>query len=209
MPMDTTIKNQVLAFISKEEMFTSVDVANAIKRSGVWIRTREVRDWLHANISDAAVFGDYAQTAISVCNGMAQAMLYHPLLKSPDDYVARDQISLTPDQVKDIQKGLVGTPNVSAAPDIAKIFDNTGSPDLSVVIKSKERIKIPGEITRKLGLKPGDRVDPSLIKTHKVLTGELYVNTDYRISISRSVVNWGTAPVKVILKNGVVEFDKA
>jgi hypothetical protein len=209
MSMDVTIRAKIQELVNKEEMFTSVDIANAIKRDGIWIRNREIRNWLHANANDQALFGDYVHTNIDVCGGNAQATLYHPTLKNPDDYTARDQVSLTPDEVKDIQKKVAGTPNASATPDITTILSNTGSPDLCKVIKSKDRIKIPGEITRKLGLNPGDRVDPALIKTHTVITRDLYVNSDYRISIPRTSVHWGTDPVKVMLKNGEVVFDKA
>jgi len=209
MALEASIKAKVQEYISKEEMFTSVDIANAIKRDGIWVRVKEVRDWLHANSNDQTLFGDYGQSTIDVCGGKAQATLYHPAFKDPNEYVARDQVSLTPDEVKDIQKKVAGTTNASATPDITAVFDNTSTPDLSVVIKSKERIKIPGEITRKLGLKPGDRVDPALIKTHTVITKDLYVNSDYRISIPRSSVNWAPSPVKVMLKSGEVVFDKA
>jgi hypothetical protein len=209
MALEVTIKAKVQEYIKKEEMFTSVDIANAIKREGVWVRVREVRDWLHANAKDQSLFGDYGQSTVIVCNGSAQATLYHPIFKDASEYTSLDQVSLTPDEVKDIQKKVAGTTNVKATPDITAIFDNTSTPDLSVIIKSKERIKIPGEITRKLGLKPGDRVDPALIKTHTVITKDLYVNSDYRISIPRSSVNWAPSPVKVMLKDGEVVFDKA
>jgi hypothetical protein len=209
MPLDVTIKAKVQEFVNKEQMFTSVDVANAIKKSGVWVRVSEVRTWIKNNLSDQSLFGDYGHTTIDVCGGKAQATLYHPVFADPNDYVERDQVTLTPDEVKAIQKQVSGTVNVSATPDISAIFDNTTSPDLSIVIKSKERIKIPGEITRKLGLQPGDRVDPALLKTHTVITRDLFVNSDYRISIPRTAIHWGTDPVKVMLKNGVVEFDKA
>ena len=209
MALDVTIKTKVQEYIAKGEMFTSVDIANAVKKDGIWVRNRDVRNWLHANSSDQVLFGDYGQSIINVCNGSAQATLYHPVFKDASEYTALDQVSLTPDEVKDIQKKVTGTTNVKATPDITAVFNNTSTPDLSIVIKSKERIKIPGEITRKLGLKPGQRVDPALIKTHTVITKDLYVNSDYRISIPRSSVNWAPSPVKVMLKDGEVLFDKA
>jgi hypothetical protein len=209
MALDVTIKTKVQEYITKGEMFTSVDIANAVKKDGIWVRNRDVRNWLHANSSDQVLFGDYGQSIINVCNGSAQATLYHPVFKDASEYTALDQVSLTPDEVKDIQKKVTGTTNVKATPDITAVFNNTSTPDLSIVIKSKERIKIPGEITRKLGLKPGQRVDPALIKTHTVITKDLYVNSDYRISIPRSSVNWAPSPVKVMLKDGEVLFDKA
>jgi hypothetical protein len=210
MPLDATIKVKVQEFISKEEMFTSVDIANAIKQDGIWIKNREVRDWLRANVSDTALFGDYAHTQIQVCCGTATATLYYPMFKDPDDYQKRDQVALTPDEVKAIQKTKIGQPVASATPDINQVFDASDDDvDASAVIKTTERIKIPGHIIKKLGWAPGDRIDPALIKTHRALPSDLYVNADYRVSIPRSVVDWGKDPVKVILRKGEIVFDKA
>lgn len=213
MPLDTTIKTKVQEFVSRQEMFTSIDISNAIKTDGIWIKSREVAEWLRNNFSDVSVFGDYAQTSIPVCGGRSDAALYHPLMSDVVNYTNRDQRALTPDDVKIIQGKLVGTPRPDAAPDINDVLDPSKDDDadveMSIVIKSKERVKIPGAMIRALGWKQGDRVDPAVIKTHKAFTSTLYVNSDCRVSVPRECINWGDAPVKVILKKGVIEFDKA
>jgi hypothetical protein len=210
MPLDVTIKTKVQEFISQEKMFTSVDIANAVKRDGIWIKNREVRDWLRANSSDSSLFGDYATTQIQVCGGTATATLYYPMFKDPDEYAERDQVALTPDEVKAIQKQRVGQPVPNVTPDINQVLCSTDDDvQASTVIKTTERIKIPGYMVKKLGWAPGDRIDPAVIKTHRALPSDLYVNADYRVSIPRSVVDWGNDPVKVILKENEIVFDKA
>jgi len=208
--MDNIIKQRVLEHIKGNKMFTSVDIANCIKREGIWVRNVVVRNWLQNNFNDKSIFDSYAISQITVCNNSSLASLYHPFLSDPKDYTDTDQKPLTPDEVKEIYKNKVGTPRADAIPDITdiltqKVEDDT---DLSIVISSVNRIKIPGMIIRKLGWKPGDLIDPSLILTHKVLPNNLRMNSDYRVSIPRSSVNWGVNPVIVMLKNGKVVFEK-
>jgi hypothetical protein len=209
MPLDATIREKVEGYVKEQKLYTSVDIANAIKRDGIWVRTREVRDWLRANISDTILFQDYTTSTIDVCSGAAQATLYHPTTKDPLEYTERDQVSLTPDEVKAIQKSKVGQPVPSAVPDINSVLTQTDDGEDSAVIRTTERIKIPGHIIKKLGWHPGNRVDPAVIKTHTTLPSNLKVSKDYRVSIPRSCVNWPGCPVKVILKNGMIVFDKA
>lgn len=61
-----------------------------------------------------------------------------------------------------------------------------------------------------MGYKPGDNVDPSVVKTHSPIPKRLKVNKDYRLSIPRDCVKWGVSPVKVKLKeNKEIVFEKA
>lgn len=210
MQLEATIKGKILDAVSKKELFTSVDISNRIKKEGGWVRVSEVRGWLQDNFQDKTLFGDYIVSKILVCDGKSEASLYHPFSKTSDEYTDRDQISLTPDEVKDIQKKIVGTPKIDATPDITQVLsDNDQDVESYAIIKTEERIKIPGHMVKKMGLKPGDSVDPALIKAHSVLPARLIVNKDYRVSIPRSSVLWGTSPVKVMLKKGVITFDKA
>lgn len=213
MPLDTSIKNKVQEFILRNEMFTSVDISNAIKSEGIWIKNREVAEWLRTNFSDASIFGDYARTSILVCNGATEASLYHPHMSDIAKYANREQRTLTPDDVKIIQTKVAGTLRPDSTPDINDILDpaKNNSSDIvkSLIIKSKDRVKVPGDMIRALGWKPGDRIDPAVIKTHRALTKPLFVNSDYRVSIPRICINWGVDPVKVILRRGVIEFEKA
>lgn len=214
MQYEATIRAKVEEFIKAEKLFTSVDIANAIKNDGIWIRNTEVRNWIQSNFNDKMLFGDYVLTPIHVCNGTSLASLYHPALSDPNDYTDRDQRSLTPDDVKAIQKAKVGTPSPAKAPDIKDMLstdddDDDTTPTMSIIIRSTERIKIPGLMIRELGWTPGQNIDPALILTDSVLPPTLTVNTDYRVSIPRTAVKWGTSPVKVILKDGKIQFEKA
>lgn len=209
MPYDTTIREKVDEYVSKHALFTSVDIANAIKKDGVWIRNRYVRDWLRSNIESDPLLDEYTTAPIR-CNG-SRATLYLPLLANPDDYKERDQRPLTPDEVKKIQKDLLGKPNDQAVPDIQDVLSTKESQDhvMSKVITSRERIKIPGEMIRALGWRPGQEVDRATIKTHKVMPFNLKVNSDCRVSIPRSCVNWPGHDIKVILKDKTIIFEKA
>ena len=47
------IKAKIDEYVTKNEAFTSVDIANAIKTDGTWIRNRDVAAWLRKNFSAA------------------------------------------------------------------------------------------------------------------------------------------------------------
>lgn len=215
MPLDATIQEVVESAVKSEKMFTSVDIANIIKNKGIWVRNREVRDWVRHAFSDNSRFPDYMVSDILVCNDTTLTRLYHPVWEDPNNYTDRDQRAITPKEVKDIQKRLTGTDKDDAVPDIGDVLNNddqdstSNDDELSIVISSLDRLKIPGIIIRKLGWEPGDTIDPALIKSHKVIPATLRVNNDYRVSIPRSSINWGTSPVKVIYKKGKVIFEKA
>lgn len=210
-----SVQEKVIEYINDEMLFTSVDIANAVKSDGLWVRNREVRDWLHENFSNKTIFKNYITTQITVCKGSSAATLYHPDDVDADAYIETDQQPLTPDEVKAIAKTKVG--KVKLTPDIDKILQPPSFDDepedapviMEAIIRSVDRIKIPGSMIRKLGWVPGQIVDPALILTSKVLSGDLVVNSDYRVSIPRSSVSWGTSPVKVILKGGKIHFKKA
>lgn len=217
MDYEVTVREKVTEFIQGEKMFTSVDVANAVKNEGLWVRNRDVRDWLQENFTDKNLFGDYVISQIHVCNGSSFASLYHPGLIDPNDYVDRNQRPLTPDEVQAIAKAKTGTVKDTGA-DLNKILANDDDDDapsadanveMSTILTSTERLKIPGAMVKALGWIPGQIIDPALILTSSVLSATLKVNDDYRVSIPRTAVAWGTYPVKVILKNGKIKFEKA
>lgn len=217
MKYHATVLEKVSEYVKEGKMFTSVDIANAVKKEGLWVRNRDVRDWLQENFSDKDLFEDYAISQIHVCNGSSVASLYHPALVDPSTYMDRDQRPLTPDEVKTISQQKVGTVKDSMAPDIDKMIpdpfeddeDDDKGADFTITIRSKERIKIPGTMIKELGWVPGQNIDPALILTTNVISGNLTVNDDYRVSIPRSAVPWGKDPVNVILRNGKIHFEKA
>jgi len=226
MKQEEIILEKITNFIKDGKMFTSVDISNAIKMEGIWVRNRTVRDFLQDLFLDKDLFTDYTISQIFVCNNSSLASLYHHNLSDPNDYLDRDQHCLTPDEVKSIQKELEEA--AKNDPDINKILDEDSEEDTNIkakkvkskkvkvsksnkgiIIRSINRIKIPGSLIRELGWETGQRVDTSVIKTHKPLPSHLRVNDDYRVSIPRTSVKWGTSPVKVILKQGEIHFKKA
>jgi hypothetical protein len=217
MVYQTSVLEKVTEFIKEDKMFTSVDIANAVKADGLWVRNREVRDWLQENFSNKTIFLNYTISQILVCNGSTAASLYHPVLLNPDDYVDRDLHPLTPDEVKAIAKAKIGTVKDSAAPDLNVMLGNSSDDEedvdddieMSIIIRSVDRIKIPGAMIRALGWVPKQTIDPALILTTSVISGDLTVNDDYRVSIPRSALPWGTDPVLVMLKGNKIHFKKA
>lgn len=225
MKYENSVLEKVKEYVKQEQMFTSVDITNAVKNEGIWVRNTEVRDWLHDHFQDKDLFLGYIISPITVL-GNNKASLYHPALVDPENYQERDQLPLTPDQVKAIQKVKVG--KYKSDLDIKKILNPTKSKKVkktvnkkgkkirknslhsdSVVLCSVNRLRIPAEYIRKLGWKPGDNIDPSLILTTKVISSNLTVNHDNRVSIPRDAIPWGEKPVKVSYKDGKIHFSKA
>jgi len=226
MKYENSVLEKVKEFIDQEQMFTSIDIANALKNDGLWIRNIEVRDWLHKNFQNKDLFKGYIVSPISVMNNN-KASLYHPALGNPEDYQERNQLPFTPDQVKAIQKVKKG--QYKSDLDIKKILNppkisnkssrtvNKNGKKLrksslnsdSVVLCSKDRLRIPAAYIRKIGWKPGDKIDPSVILTTKVISSDITVNYDNRVSIPRNSVPWGEKPVKVSYKDGKIHFSKA
>lgn len=97
---------------------------------------------------------------------------------------------------------------------LTDVFDDGNQSDSAVKLvrenKYVRRIQIPGDITRALGWKPGQKVELDKIKIHNgKLNPNLKVWPDGRCSIPRDVVGYGKAPVKIILKDDAVYFEKA
>jgi hypothetical protein len=91
------IFNKALEFTTKGKQFTSVDVANAIKGDGVWVRNREVAAFLRENIFK--VDSTYTKEVIDVTlpNGAtAEATLYKPKWRDSGDYTDRSQKASPP-----------------------------------------------------------------------------------------------------------------
>ena len=217
MPLEATIRSTIESYVKQQEPFTSVDIANAIKKTGIWIRNSEVAAWLRKNYDTDPMFDEYQKSPILVCNDTTTASLYHSIYYDQNEYTDREQRPLTPQDVKQIKKDLKDKTRPDTTPDIADVLDpNSGNDEddedddtLSITIASVDRLKIPGMLIRKLGWNPGDPIDPALIKTHRSIPSHLRVNSDYRVSIPRNTVDWGTKPVKVIYKKGAIIFEKA
>lgn len=100
--------------------------------------------------------------------------------------------------------------------DIADLFDDGDqyNPDgngvrLKKRLASIDRLWIPSDIVKAIGLHPGDVVDISKVKIHSgKLNPELKVHYDGRFAIPRRCVGYGTDPIKVILKGDLIYFEK-
>jgi hypothetical protein len=95
------IRNELDQWITANKMFTSVDIANAIKERGEWIRNRVVAGYLRNNATFIAnaILGvryDTSQIPVEVDGVTTSATLYHPLGDNPDNYTARNQKAKSP-----------------------------------------------------------------------------------------------------------------
>ncbi len=88
------IEDKVTAFVDDTKGFTSVDIANAIKTEGTWVRNREVASWLRNWTPPVG----YSVTKISVSQHgtIAQANVYIPNTLAITDYVKTSQDAMTP-----------------------------------------------------------------------------------------------------------------
>jgi hypothetical protein len=235
MSVSNEVRCVIGRFTDSKKLFTSVDVANDIKKSGIWKRNRVVAAEIREMFSSGdGVFDGYDRAYINVDGDSKSAALYLPCGVNPDDYVERNQKAEVPvskkvpgvvapvQAVQTLAKAAFHSsygPAIKRVPrsmvtqqvdksDIADVLDTDII--MSKVIKTRERIKIPGPMIRKLGWKPGQPADLSHIKTHNAVTVGVVVSKDYRVSIPRKSVNWGDKPVKVMLtSDNDIIFDKA
>lgn len=85
--LEDTVRSVVQDFISREILFTALDVSNSVKQSVPAARHREIRDVVRAMFSTDIETQGWARTPITVTLGdgtTAEALLYHPLTDSWD-----------------------------------------------------------------------------------------------------------------------------
>lgn len=103
---EVILRSVISTFCIGEKMFTSVEIANHLKRLGVWMRNRDVSKFLHANVpAIGALSGvEYKSDLIFVdANGRNYgATVYFPDGFDPEDYMARDLRAITPNDFKDM-----------------------------------------------------------------------------------------------------------
>lgn len=92
---NSIIKDVVDKFVAGEALFTSVDIANEVKKSGTWLSNSDVAFWLRNEFS--AITLGYTNTIIQVLNGTVTARLYHPINGDISDYTTaqRNQEAVT------------------------------------------------------------------------------------------------------------------
>lgn len=85
--LEDTVRSVVQDFISRDVLFTALDVSNSVKQSLPHARHREVRDVVRSMFSTDIESQGWARTPITVTLGdgtTAEALLYHPLTDSWD-----------------------------------------------------------------------------------------------------------------------------
>jgi hypothetical protein len=136
-----TISNEVKVWMRDNKLFTSVDIGNALKEKGNFIRNRDVASYLRGAFQTVATWAgvSYVQTPIDVIlenGGTAEASLYYPFGADPTEYTARSQKALPPMGARpdgppaDIFLDTSGTKNIPIAPlDFATALSDAKVPD--------------------------------------------------------------------------------
>lgn len=185
--MSKIISSKFNEFVAKNAMFTSIDIANSIKKDCTWIRNSEVAKWLRDNALNIAT--SYNSVKIPVKNGR-NASLYYPSNTNPDDYKDRDQDALPP-----VQK--------------TQTIQINGPKKVKIRCDKDARLRIPAELVKQLGWGPGDKVDKAKILVNQQdIHDDLVVHSDGRIAFPRHCVAWGDGPVLAFINQGTLCFEK-
>jgi hypothetical protein len=185
------IEAKVDEFISSNQMFTSVDISNAIKKDGTWISNSEVASFLRRN-SAFILSKQYSSSSIPVLNGQKRANLYYPIGSDTFDYQNRDQKALTP-QEAGLDPNAVPTSTVTQTQPVS-LGSTVSSMGKRIKISASlfDRLRIPAKIVAEIGLEPGDPVDVDssciIVNRPLLLSKNLKVHADGRISIPRECV---------------------
>jgi antitoxin component of MazEF toxin-antitoxin module/pterin-4a-carbinolamine dehydratase len=190
-------------------MFTSVDISNAIKEDGTWIMNRDVATFLRRyDFSNDS----YERTVIVVTpNGKtARATLYHPDYADPSNYVKTNQKTLKkaevdtkhpPTLVTQQQSVIVLTTATQAS--LPAIINSTNEMYECIV---RERFRIPKNVVKAIGLKPGDKVDITKIDATLLskISDKLVVTKDGRINIMAKNLKNRVSNIFVYENNGKI-----
>jgi hypothetical protein len=187
MTNERIIEAKVVEFMASGKMFTSVDIANSIKKDKVWIRNSEVAAYLRKN-AIAMSAGQY-DTVLTVVANNHKAHVYFPNGTDPDTYIDTDQVALTP---QDVGVDLLAIDKIKLEPDV------------------RNRLRIPASLVKELGLNPGDCVaNDKILVNNKDISEKLEVQSDGRIEISRECSAWGNDPVYAFVRDNVLCFERA
>lgn len=94
---DTLIETKVDEFVAADTGFTSVDICNAIKTDGTWVRNRDVAAWLR-RWTPPVGYGISKVTVMLQGGGTAQAGVYLPNSLCIADYTATSQEAMKPSE---------------------------------------------------------------------------------------------------------------
>lgn len=221
------IKAKVESFINDQKMFTSINIANAIKKDGIWIRNTVVAEWLRDNFQEVNEdLGDnYIVNLIFVKNNTLKANLYFPFFSDPDNFNDRDADALTPDDFfklhnyhyNDAKASPVNkqiNPPVTSVTSVTPVTQPTAPVApvnlkvRTITEKANDRLKIPAAFIKALGLKPGDNVAASDKVKIPDLPSGIIVQKDFRVSIPRKLLSLGKGPVRICIKDSCLEIEK-
>lgn len=92
---DSLIETKVDEFVVAEKGFTSIDIGNAIKTDGTWVRNREVAAWLRRWTPPVGYA--ISKVTVSLQSGASrQAGVYLPNSLCIQDYAETQQTAMTP-----------------------------------------------------------------------------------------------------------------
>jgi hypothetical protein len=118
------IEAVVQEYIGQGKMFTSVDIANEVKKRGTWVRTRQVRDYLHTNVLALSNYS-YREEQITVVRSEdgqhVVATLYLPPNESASNYDATNQHAMTPDEFDALHGTAVTTGSTSTTQPMSSV----------------------------------------------------------------------------------------
>lgn len=191
---DEVIEQKVKDFMQQSKMFTSVDICNAVKDDGTWIRNREIATWLRDRFKAFNLQNQYAVTQITVGNNL-RANLYHPAMMNVFDYKDTNQKALTPDDFKAKHK--------FDAP-VSKSSTLSNNAIKTFVCVRNDRIRIPVDIVKQMSLNPGDSVNQSMFSIP--VSNKLKVTKDGRINLINENL---PTKVKIFVWNKIIHIDRA
>ena len=119
--LEDTVRLVVQDFISREVLFTALDVSNSVKQATPHARHREVRDVVRSIFTTDIETQGWARTPISVTLGdgtTTEALLYHPLTDSWDldnKYSVQQRVATSTRPVS-VQQSAAGIPSTVTLP---------------------------------------------------------------------------------------------
>lgn len=185
------IENKVNEFINNSELFTSIDISNAIKRDSIWIRNKKVSEFLKNfdfnNVS-------YSKKLIDVVNynKNKKAYVYFPDYSDVSFYTKTNQSTISKKTLPNTQ---------------LKIVPQTINKIYKIKCNSK-KIKIPAKIVSFFKNKIGSIFDINNIDTSNFnkISNKIKVNKDGRINIMKSYVNLTSNIISIYIENNKIKI---
>lgn len=135
------VKKEIEILVNKEEMFTSVDISNEIKKKGIWLSNTETSNIMKDLFNIDSIFDSYANKRLVISDGKGtnvNAIVYYPSDKDPINY-KKFTISITPAEFDLIKNNQVSTLN-NVKPIVNKAADNNVVDKIKDVKVRKPRV---------------------------------------------------------------------